>query len=543
VPAVQKKPRTKPLTLREFDAELVQDMARFEMDPLGFVLYAFPWGQPGSLKDKKPRRWFAELCGRIREKLLANLEREAWEIVQEAVASGHGIGKSAGFAQLILWAMSTREHTRGVVTANTDTQLRTKTWPEVVKWHGMAINRHWFECTATAIYHKQHEKTWRIDAIPWSAHNTEAFAGLHNLGNRLLLVFDEASAIADPVWETAEGALTDEKTQILWLVAGNPTRATGRFRQCFSRFRHRWGTRNIDSRTVEGTNKAQIERWARDYGEHSQFFCVRVKGEFVEADANQLIPLQWISDARIRQWNWEVGDGSQPKLRVSVDVADGGEDETVITVARHYQSAIVILRQQSFSFQPSVAPIESALAAERMFLEWGGRPDYDDFVVDAIGVGAGCAGTLIAGKDERMAIARDERLKGKHYQVVQYKGGAESADPKKWRNRRVQSYIALRNAFRDGTIILHPETVHDELAWDEFEAQLTSVKTKPGVEKLEDLVTKEDMKRDGLKSPDRADSLAMQLATIAPTIGSTQGDGSAAPILVSRSNLWEGYAG
>jgi hypothetical protein len=526
----------------EEEAQLAEDIARFEFDPLGYVLYAFPWGQPGPLQKQKPRRWFVDLCGRIREKLLANQPREAWEIVQEAIASGHGIGKSAGFAQLIMWAMSTHENTRGVVTANTDTQLRTKTWPEVVKWHGLAINRHWFDCTATAIFHLKHEKTWRIDAIPWSAHNTEAFAGLHNLGNRLVLMFDEASAIADPVWETAEGALTDEFTQIIWLVAGNPTRSTGRFRQCFSRFRHRWGTRNIDARTVEGTNKAQQERWRRDYGENSQFFCVRVKGEFVEADANQLLPLQWISDARIRAWNWEVGDGSLPKLRVSVDVADGGEDETVVTVAKHYQSAVVILRQQGFSFLPSVAPIESALAAERMFLEWGGNPDVDDFVVDCIGVGAGCAGTLMAGKDKRLAIASNENLKGKAYRVVQYKGGAAAANPLKWRNRRVQTYIATRDAFRDGAIVVHPQMVDDELAWDEFEAQLTSVKTKPGTEKLEDLVTKEEMKRDGLKSPDRADSLAMQFATIAPAItGASIARAQAALVIPSRA--MEGFAG
>jgi hypothetical protein len=221
-----------------------------------------------------------------------------------------------------------------------------------------------------------------------------------------------------------------------------------------------------------------------------------------------------------------VGDGSLPKLRVSVDVADGGEDETVVTVARHYQSAVAILRQTSFSFKPSVAVIESADAAERMFTEWGGRKDQDDFVVDSLGVGAGCTGTLMK----------------RGYRVVQYKGGAAAANPLKWRNRRVQTYIALRDAFRDSAIIVHPESWHDELAWDEFEAQLTSVRTKPGTEKLEDLVTKEEMKRDGLKSPDRADSLAMQFATIAPAITGAVSTGQAISITIPSRSM-EGYAG
>ncbi|RRF76892.1 hypothetical protein EAO18_26305 [Klebsiella pneumoniae] len=75
-----------------------------------------------------------------------------------------------------------------------------------------------------------HDKRWRADAIPWSEHNTEAFAGLHNERKRIVVVFDEASNIADLVWEVAEGALTDEDTEIIWVAFGNPTRNTGRFR-------------------------------------------------------------------------------------------------------------------------------------------------------------------------------------------------------------------------------------------------------------------------------------------------------------------------
>lgn len=80
----------------------------------------------------------------------------------------------------------------------------------------MAITREWFITTATAMYSNDpgHDKRWRADAIPWSEHNTEAFAGLHNERKRIIVVFDEASNIADLVWEVAEGALTDEDTEI-----------------------------------------------------------------------------------------------------------------------------------------------------------------------------------------------------------------------------------------------------------------------------------------------------------------------------------------
>jgi hypothetical protein len=102
--------------------------------------------------------------------------------------------------------LSTFEDTRGVVTSNTETQLKTKTWAELAKWHRLFIARDFFEFTATAIYSKakDHDKTWRFDMIPWSVEKTEAFAGLHNKGKRIVVIFDEASAIPDKIFEVTE---------------------------------------------------------------------------------------------------------------------------------------------------------------------------------------------------------------------------------------------------------------------------------------------------------------------------------------------------
>ena len=54
---------------------------------------------------------------------------------------------------------------------------------------------------------------------------------------------------------------------------GNPTRNTGRFRECFAggRFAHHWQPVQVDSRSVSMTNKAQIAEWVKDYGEDSDF--------------------------------------------------------------------------------------------------------------------------------------------------------------------------------------------------------------------------------------------------------------------------------
>ena len=211
----------------DLETELINKIATFTHDPLGFVLFAFDWGV-GPLVEfpNGPDSWQREILTEIAQQLRAGIS--ATEAIQIAVASGHGIGKSALVAWLIEWAMSTCEDCKGVVTANTENQLKTKTWAELAKWHRLCITSHWFKMTATALFAKDpaHEKTWRIDMVAWSEANTEAFAGMHNLGKRILLIYDEASAISDLIWEVSEGALTDSNTEIIWCCFGNPTQNT-----------------------------------------------------------------------------------------------------------------------------------------------------------------------------------------------------------------------------------------------------------------------------------------------------------------------------
>ena len=173
--------------------------------------------------DAGPEPWQREVLSAIGRSL-----SRVSDAIRIAVASGHGVGKSALVAWIIVWALATFRDTRGIVTANTATQLKTKTWPELTKWLRLAACADWFEISATSIASTEpaHERTWRIDAVPWSLRSTEAFAGLHNQGRRIFVAFDEASAIPDPVWETIEGALTDRDTEILWLATGNPTRSS-----------------------------------------------------------------------------------------------------------------------------------------------------------------------------------------------------------------------------------------------------------------------------------------------------------------------------
>ncbi|MDY0884683.1 terminase [Dongia soli] len=464
---------------RDAEAALIADIAGFSRDPLGFVLYAFPWRSAGTALAERdgPDDWQRDILRAVGEGLMT-----AGEAIQVAVASGHGIGKSALVAWLLLWSLSTHEDTRGVVTANTDSQLRTKTWAELAKWHRLCLCKHWFTLSATALYAAQagHEKTWRIDMVPWSERNTEAFAGLHNQGKRIVVVFDEASAIPDQIWETTEGALTDSNTEILWLAFGNPTRNSGRFRECFGRFKHRWRHRQIDSRSVRITNKKQIAQWVADYGEDSDFVRVRVKGQFPRAGSMQFIGSDLITAAI----QTEARSFAHDALVIGVDVARFGDDQSVIYARKG---------RDARTFPPiKLRNVDTMTLAGRV-AEEARRLKADAVFVDEGGVGAGVV----------------DRLRQLNVNVigVQFGAKADGLSPtdavERYANKRAEMYGNLRQALKAGLALPDDQ---------ELIADLTNIDYGFNARDEIQLEKKEEMKKRGLASPDLADALALTYA-------------------------------
>lgn len=447
-------------------------------DPDRWADIAWDWGH-GELKEiDGPREWQREINQAIRDHLGDPETR--FQPLQIAVASGHGIGKSAQMGMIANWAMSTCDDCRIIITANTDTQLRTKTAPEVGKWFRNSITGHWFDVQATSVKSVSpgHSDTWRTDFIPWSEHNTEAFAGLHNKSKRIVLMMDEGSAIADKIWEVAEGALTDEDTEIIWIVFGNPTRNTGRFRECFRRYRHRWVRRQIDSRDVPGTNKKQIQKWVEDYGEDSDFVKVRVRGQFPAASALQFISTDDVDKARACHLRKDQYDFAP--VVIGVDPAWTGDDEFVIYLRQGFYSKVLATypkNDNDMQMAQHVLRFEQEHRADAVFIDGGHG-----------------TGIFSAGKSW-----------GRDWVLVWF--GEKSSDPG-CVNKRVEMWRDMRQWLKDGGAIdpaddiLYADLIGPELV------QAGSVK-QSGKMQLE---SKEDMKARGIPSPNRADALALTFA-------------------------------
>jgi hypothetical protein len=457
----------------EVEDGIISLAAQCATDPSAWALAAFDWGHGELSGYDGPRRWQGEVFGDIRDHL-SNPETR-FQPLMIGVASGHGIGKSAGIGMIVNWALSTCDDCKVIITANTDTQLRTKTSPEVGKWARLSITSSWFDVQSTSISSKdkEHAKTWRADFVPWSENNTEAFAGLHNKGKRIVLIFDEASAIADKVWEVAEGALTDEDTEIIWIAFGNPTRNAGRFRECARRFKHRWKFRQIDSRTVEGTNKEQIAKWIADYGEDSDFVKIRVRGMFPSASSRQFIGETDVSAAygrslALSQYNFA------PKI-LTVDPAWEGDDEFVIGLRQGL--AFRILHRMSKN--------DNDLVAAQLIARF-----EDEEHADAVFVDAGY-GTGIVSAGQGM---------GRSWTLVWF--ASESGDIG-CLNKRAEMWKAARDWLKAGGAIPEDPTLRDELQAPEI---------VPRIDGKIQIESKKDMKARGVPSPNRADALVLSFA-------------------------------
>ena len=456
------------------DGGLADLLTHCSRDPLAFVHAAFAWGSGELAAHGGPDAWQSQVLADIRDGLT-----EPHQTIRQAVASGHGIGKSALVSWLTLWALATQVNTRGIVTANTEAQLRTKTWPELAKWHRLSLCSHWFVHTSQAIHSAdpKHELTWRIDASPWSRSNPAAFAGLHNQGNRVLLVFDEASEIDDVIWEVAEGALTDADTQIVWAAFGNPTRNSGRFRECFGRLRHRWTTRQVDSRTTKLTNKTLLDQWVTDYGEDSDFVRVRVKGQFPRAGSMQLIPLNLIEAASLS----EPDPSPHAPLIMGIDVARFGDDQSVICLRRGRDA-------RSIPMESHRGIDTMQLAARAAVLIEHHRPDA--VFVDETGVGGGVVDRL--------------RHLGHAVIGVQFGGRADgTVEGELVANKRAEMWVRLRAWLKSGGSIESRPDLAADLGGVEYGY---TVHNEILLEK------KDDMKKRGLGSPDYGDALALTFA-------------------------------
>jgi hypothetical protein len=471
----------------DFQDKLFRAAASCARDPLRYVKLAYPWAEKGGQLEKfgGPDTWQTDVLRYIRDNLSPK------KPIRIAIAGGVGPGKTALAAWIADWGMTTYPDCRGRITANTGRQLSMTTWPELAKWHGMSLFSSWFEFQQRSLVSidPKHRQNWSFDAFTWEKSNPETIRGFHNSGKRIITINDETSATDDVVLSAEEGFLSDEDTERIWLLLGNPTRATGYFRECFpGGKRHAlWKCFNIDTRTARMANQEQIAEWIRFYGLDHDFVRMNVLSQFPRASSTQFIPSDLVDGAASPDRDPPVT--IYDPLVIGVDIAAYGDDKTVIRFRRG-RDARTIPPQKYRGLDMMQIAARVAEANERH------RPD-------AIFIDQGNMGLGVVDRCRQLQLPvfgidfGDEPV-----------GGDPSAA---YFNRRAEMWGKTREWLTHGMIDDDPELKSD-LTAVEYGFKLRNGRDAILLER------KKDMKARGLASPDDGDALALTFALpVAPS--------------------------
>lgn len=480
--------------------ELADAIAEYYDDPLGYVMDVFPWGEGELLHYTGPDEWQAQVLREIGEQVKARAfdGHTAVAPIREAISSGHDTGKTTVAAWLVNWVKDTRDDSIGTVTANTFTQLETKTWAAIKKWARLAVTRDWWEVGQTMMYHRGRRETWFVSCQSSSEENSEAFAGQHASTSTSYYVFDEASAIPDEIWKVAEGGLTDGEPMIF--AFGNPTRNTGQFHEaCFGSKKHRWKTHVIDSRSSAISNKTTIDEWLQDYGEDSDFFRVRVRGLPPNASEQQLIP----RDSVRRSMGRVVVELKDTPMVAGVDVPDGGSAWFIVRFRRGLDGhpAAPIRIPGSRCDRPMMIATLARLLREGLLCANGERHPIAAMFVDS------AFGSPVV-----------ERLKTLGFdQVQEINFGGKSPDQHFANMRSYMWAKGLKEWLERGSLGKDDEKMCVDLTGPGFHLNKSNALV---------LEAKADMMKRGVPSPDDGDALALTFAQpVAPVNSSSEYDG------------------
>jgi hypothetical protein len=470
-----------PQGTRDAEGELHDWCSEMYADPLAYVRGAFPWGEDNTPLSayQEPDIWQCEFLTWLGDEITSRKFDGVTPVmpIRGAVSSGHGIGKGALTGMVVNFLMSTRRDAKGVITANTNTQLQDKTWAAIDVWTKRSLTSHWFVINSSIMYRAGHRTSWKCSPQTCDPDNSEAFAGQHNVGSTSFYMNDEDSNVPDVIHEVQEGGLTDGEPMIF--LFGNPTRRRGVFHDVvFGGLGHRWKTWVIDARTCRFPNKALIAEQLEDWGgEDSDRFRVRVRGVPPKAEDAQFIDSGRVLDAQKRQ----VLVLDDEPLVAGCDLAWGGHDSNVIRFrrGRDARSIPAIRIPGELTRDPSV--LTNRLADVLSGTYQGHRVAM--LFLDSAGI-AGSVGTRL-------------RELG-HRNVLEVNFGADSPD-KKCRYMRDFIWQELKSWLITGAIDKSPR----------LESDLTAPGLREDLQQRIWLESKKDMKARDVPSPDEGDALAL----------------------------------
>lgn len=455
------------LVRRDRARRAVEPFARFEHEPETFVL---------------------EVCRTGIWSRQAEILRSVDAHAITAAATGQKIGKTVVDVLCALWWVVTRPRGLVVMTSGNMDQVEKQLWRELVKIHQRSpalqeLGGRLHQDPASGFELGDGRAIYGL-----TARDAERMAGYS--GDQLLYIVDEASGFDDRIWTACRGNLIGGGHALL---TGNPTKTSGFFFDYFTTKQDSAHTINVDARenpnylerrkvipglaTYEGVEELRAETG----GDGSPIFDVRVAGRFPDASENAVIGRAALEAAK--KLGRTMADDRQRPLRLGVDVARFGDDDSVIQ------------------------PVRGKLALPATVVH-----GYD--VVDVAGKALEVARTLRAGLHQRVTVAVDTGGLGagvadvlrrySELDVVGIDAGTNADDVEHFHRTRDALWWGIRTWLAEGGALPEDAKRDSELLAATYgfdERSRVKVESKDSIRK-----------RIG-RSPDRADALALAVSS------------------------------
>ena len=398
-----------------------------------------------------------------------------------SVRSGHGIGKSAVESWIILWYITTRPFCKILCTAPTQHQLHDILWAEASKWLRSSKSLDILEWTYEKIYLKGHHEEWF--AIARTSNKPDALQGAH--AEHVLIVIDEASGVPDIVFEPVLGSLSTKDAKLL--MCGNPTQLSGFFYESHTTKKSMYVAHKIDSSKSKRVDPNYVQTIIDMFGIDSDVYRVRVAGEFPKANPDSFIPLDIINTE-------EIPLEQIFSIDLGVDVARYGDDESVVAITYNKlrcKDLKIFKHNDTMKLTGQIVNIIKQL-----------NIDYSNIEIE---IKIDCDGLGVGVYDRLKEVIEEQGLYAKTYEChFGGKGGkVYESEPIEYYNSTGLMWGLLRTKLKNEELYVPDD--------DELINQLSNRKYSIESDGKIRLEKKEDMKKRGLHSPDRADALALSL--------------------------------
>lgn len=412
-----------------------------------------------------------------------------------AMRSGHRVGKTLSLAVAALWHLLTKYPQKTLITAPSSGQLFGSLFPEIVTLSKRLPDfvRDLLNFYVDEINLKADPEGSFLIARTADANKPEAFQGMHSAN--VMLIWDEASGIDERLFNAARGSMASPNA--VRIMAGNPTRLHNTFHRAFTTNAEKNFKIVVSSLGLPTVDQDFVDEVRDEFGEDSNEYRIRVLGEFPETDDESYISNKLVKAAMARN----ILRPPMSLVCYGVDPSrspDGRGDNTVITrrYGIHYVSEQKVFRKKDT--MQIVGEIVAMAEEDRnqMVREYkeAGRPLLylpqipAAIVVDVIGIGAGVV----------------DRLRELDFNVIALNAAETSSQDKSCLRERDALWKRCLTWLKDARSRLPPDSLlRDELTsahYDHSSAGILAIESKKA------------MKKRGLRSPDRADSLCLALS-------------------------------